>query len=105
MPSSGRRSLNDDRIDRPRSSDWDRPAADALAGSAASSVLTTERGRRVPRGGTAAPRTRPRSGATEPASTSSSVVAGETGCGHDFGAIQLDFALSLLRQAAGASYS
>src|SRR6266536_6546110 len=47
MPSSGRRSLNDDRIDRPRSSDCDRPTADALAGSAESSVLTTERGRRV----------------------------------------------------------
>src|SRR6266536_817545 len=55
MPSSGRRSLNDDRIDRPRSSDCDRPTADARAGSAESSVLTTERGRRVPRGGTAAP--------------------------------------------------
>ncbi|HEX9232250.1 MAG TPA: aldehyde dehydrogenase family protein [Jatrophihabitantaceae bacterium] len=32
-------------------------------------------------------------------------LAAETGCGHDFGAIQLDFALSLLRQAAGAPYN
>ncbi len=32
-------------------------------------------------------------------------LAAETGCGHDFGSIQLDFAVSLLRQAAGAPYS
>jgi acyl-CoA reductase-like NAD-dependent aldehyde dehydrogenase len=32
-------------------------------------------------------------------------LAAETGCGHDFGAIQLDFAVSLLRQAAGAPYA
>ena len=32
-------------------------------------------------------------------------LAAETGCGHDFGAIQLEFALSLLRQAAGAPYN
>ncbi len=32
-------------------------------------------------------------------------LAAETGCGNDFGSIQLDFALSLLRQAAGAPYA
>jgi acyl-CoA reductase-like NAD-dependent aldehyde dehydrogenase len=32
-------------------------------------------------------------------------LAVETGCGKDFGAIQLDFAQSLLRQAAGAPYA
>ncbi|HTY72330.1 MAG TPA: aldehyde dehydrogenase family protein, partial [Actinomycetes bacterium] len=32
-------------------------------------------------------------------------LAAETGCGSDFGAIQLDFAQSLLRQAAGAPYA
>jgi acyl-CoA reductase-like NAD-dependent aldehyde dehydrogenase len=32
-------------------------------------------------------------------------LAAETGCGQDFGAIQLEFALSLLRQAAGAPYA
>ena len=32
-------------------------------------------------------------------------LAAETGCGKDFGAIQLDFTQSLLRQAAGAPYA
>ena len=32
-------------------------------------------------------------------------LAAETGCGTDFGSIQLDFALSLLRQASGAPYA
>jgi acyl-CoA reductase-like NAD-dependent aldehyde dehydrogenase len=32
-------------------------------------------------------------------------LASETGCGHDFGMIQLDFVLSLLRQASGAGYA
>ncbi|WP_166462869.1 aldehyde dehydrogenase family protein [Amycolatopsis acidicola] len=33
------------------------------------------------------------------------LLAAETGCGHAFGSIQLDFVLSLLRQASGAGYA
>jgi acyl-CoA reductase-like NAD-dependent aldehyde dehydrogenase len=32
-------------------------------------------------------------------------LASETGCGHDFGLIQIEFVLSLLRQASGAGYA
>ncbi|HEY0871569.1 MAG TPA: aldehyde dehydrogenase family protein [Acidothermaceae bacterium] len=32
-------------------------------------------------------------------------LASETGCGHDFGLIQIEFVLSLLKQASGAGYA
>jgi acyl-CoA reductase-like NAD-dependent aldehyde dehydrogenase len=32
-------------------------------------------------------------------------LASETGCGHDFGLIQIEFVMSLLRQASGAGYA